>query len=127
MLITGLLAACATQSGPRPEREAVEDFVAVRGLEELDQIRTDTSDSWQELNKHYLIYKARKAEYLVEFARACWELEDQRVIADRRWEARRIRSKFDTIRGCRIAKIYGLTEADAIELRELGEPPGSRN
>jgi hypothetical protein len=127
LLMTALLPACASQSRPEPEREAVQDFVAVRNLEEVDKIKTDTGDSWQELNAYYMIYKARRAKYLVELVRACWELEDQRVVADKRWDARTIRPRFDTIRGCRIAKIYGLTEADAIELNELGETPGSRN
>jgi len=127
LLMTVSLTACAAQSGPEPEREAVQDFVAVRNLEEVDKINTDTSDSWQELNAHYMIYKARRAKYLVELVRACWELEDQRVVADKRWDSRTIRPRFDTIRGCRIAKIYGLTEADVIELNELGETPGSRN
>ena len=126
-LMTGLLAACASQPEPAPEREAVQDFVAVRNLEELDQIRTETNDSWQELNDYYLIYKARRAEYLVEFSRACWELKDQQVVADKRWDSRTIRPRFDTMRGCRIGKIYSLTEAESIELRELGETPGSRN
>lgn len=127
MVLAALLAACATQTGPGPDREAVQDFVAVRGLEEVDEIRTDTSNSWEELNNYYLIYKARRAEYLVEFTRKCWELDEQRVIADKRWDARTIRARFDTIRGCRISKIYALTEGELIELRELGESPGSRN
>ena len=127
LVLAMLLAACATQTGPGPDREAVQDFVAVRGLEAVNEIRTDTSNSWEELNNYYLIYKARRAEYLVEFTRKCWELDDQRIIADKRWDARTIRARFDTIRGCRIGKIYGLTEGEAIELRELGETPGSRN
>jgi len=125
LVMIALLAACASQ--PEPEREAVQDFVAVRNLTELDQIRTDTSDSWQEVNEYYLIYKTRRAKYLVEFVRACWELQEQRVVADKRWDARTIRPRFDTLRGCRIGKIYSLTDADAIELKELGETPGSRN
>jgi len=127
LLMAALLAACASQPGPGPEREAVQDFVAVRNLEELDQIRTNTSDGWHEVNEYYLIYEARRAEYLVEFARACWELRDQRIVPDRRRDSRTIRSRFDTIRGCRIDKIYSLTEAESIELKELGEAPGSRN
>ena len=101
----------------------------MRGLRSVlrYEIRTDTSNSWEELNNYYLIYKARRAEYLVEFTRKCWELDDQRIIADKRWDARTIRARFDTIRGCRIGKIYALTEGESLELRELGETPGSRN
>ena len=38
-----------------------------------------------------------------------------------------MRAKFDTIRGCRIAAIYALDEAEAAELKNIGEAPGSRN
>jgi len=123
--MTALLVACA--AAPEPEREAVQDFVAVRNPEAVDQIKTDNNDSWKELNEYYLIYKARKGDYLVEFARKCWELGDQRIVPDVRWDSTRIRPRFDTIRGCRIHRIYALTEADSTELEELGEAPGSRN
>jgi hypothetical protein len=120
--LAALLAACAT-SKPELEQQAVDDFVAVRGLESVDSIRTESFDNWTDINEHYLIYSARRGEYLIRFARACWEIRDNVVVPDRRWDASHIQARFDTIRGCRIAEIFALTEADAIELRQLGDPP----
>ena len=49
------------------------------------------------------------------------------VVADVRRENNTIRARFDTLRGCRIDKIFALTEADVAELKSLGEIAGSRN
>ena len=120
------LVACVT-ARPKIDKEAVDDFVSVRGLEEVDRIRTDTSEGYYELNEYYVIYQARRSDYLFRFARRCWELDERRVTPDERWDANTIRARFDTLRGCRIDKIYGLTETDAEELKQLGEAPGSRD
>lgn len=122
IVMAALLAACAT-SKPQLDKQAVDDFVAVRGLESVDSMRTDSFDNWTDINEHYLIYSTRQGEYLVRFARACWEIRDNVVVPDRRWDTSRIQARFDTIRGCRIAEIFALKEADAIELRQLGDPP----
>jgi len=122
-----LLGACATAQ-PQVDEQAVADFVAVRELPELDAIRLDTAnDSWYELNQYYVIYETRRGSYLFRFARRCWELDEQRVVADRRWDANTLRARFDTLRGCRIDNIFDLTEADVIELKDLGRAPGSQD
>ena len=121
-----VLAACVT-TRPQVDKESVEDFVSVRGLEQVDSIRTNTSEGYYELNEHYVIFQTRRGDYLFEFARRCWELGERRVTADKRWDNNTIRARFDTLRGCRIARIYGLTDAEAEELKQLGEAPGSRN
>jgi hypothetical protein len=60
--------------------------------------------------------------------RRCHELKDNtRITPDKRWDTNIVRAKFDTIRGCRIAAIYALDEAEAAELKNIGEAPGSRN
>lgn len=120
------LAACVT-ARPQIDKEAVEDFVSVRGLEQVDRIRTDTSEGYYELNEYFVIYQTRRGDYLFEFARRCWELDDRRVTPDERWDHNTIRARFDTLRGCRIANIYGLTEAEAEELKQLGDAPGHHN
>ena len=121
-----VLGACAT-ARPQIDEEAVEDFISVRGLEQLDRIRTDTSEGYYELNEYFVIYQTRRGDYLFEFARRCWELDDRRIRPDERWDNNTIRARFDTLRGCRIANIYRLTETDAEELKQLGEAPGRRN
>jgi len=117
--LSALLLGCVaqdTQDKPatQDEEQAVRDFVAVRNLEELDKLRSSSNDSWQVIADEFIIYETRKAAYLVEFTRACYELEDRtRIVADIRRERNIMRSRFDTIRGCRIRKIFALTEAEA--------------
>jgi Family of unknown function (DUF6491) len=126
MLATVLVAACAT-SQPELDKEAVDDFVAVRKLEPVDAIRTDSGDGWTELNNDYLLYRTRRGDYLVKFARRCYKLDDRYITPDKRWDGTRIEARYDTIRGCRIGNIYALSEADVAELQHLGEAPGNRN
>ena len=133
IVLSALLLACVaqdTQDKPatQDKEQAVRDVVAVRDLEELDKLRSSSNDSWQVIADEFIIYETRKAAYLVEFTRACYALEDRtRIVADIRREMNIMRSRFDTIRGCRIRKIFALTEAEAAELKQLGESPGSRN
>lgn len=128
-----LLAACAAQDqtermSRQDQVQAVRDFIDVRKLDEVDLISTRNQDSWESIEDYFLIYKARKEFYLVDFDRRCFELSDNtRIVADERREANKIRARFDTIRGCRIHRIYALTEAEVAELESLGEAPGSRN
>jgi hypothetical protein len=134
-LVAGLalLAACAAQDrAPEPSRQdivqAVRDFIDVRDLVEIDELKTSTRDSWDPIDEYFLIYKGRRDTYLVEFNRRCYELNDNtRIVADRRYSTTEIRARFDTIRGCRIDKIYALTPEEATELENIGESPGSRN
>jgi hypothetical protein len=127
------LSACATQDESRQSREdpvtaAIRDFIDVRQLEEADNMATGSNDGWMTLNDRFIIYNGRRDSYLVEFVRRCYELTDNsRITPDRRWDSNYIRAKFDTIRGCRIAAIYPLTEAEIAELENIGETPGSRN
>ena len=64
-MVAGLFAAivlsscAATDATPGNDKEqAIRDFVAVRQLAEIDRIRTDRNDSYQELDPHFLIYKS---------------------------------------------------------------------
>lgn len=124
-----LLSGCATQERAvtQDEEQAIRDYILVRGLEEVDRMRSSRNDSWDELNEFFIIYDTRRNMYLVEFNRACYELYESRVTPDLRREANTIRARSDTIRGCQIDKIFALTEADVAELKALGEMPGSRN
>jgi hypothetical protein len=127
------LGACATDAEQKdpsdePVTEAVRDFIAVRQLEQADRIATGSTDGWMTLNERFILYNGRRDTYLVEFSRRCYELTDNsRITPDLRWDSNYIRAKFDTIRGCRIAQIYELTDAEITELQNIGEAPGSRN
>ncbi len=133
LIVASLLIACAAQDeqeakSTQDEVQAVRDFIEVRDLEELDKMPSTSSDSWHAIGDRFLIYKGRRDSYLVEFNRRCYELEDDtRIVADKRWDSHNIRSRFDTIRGCRTHQIYGLTEDEVAELENIGEAPGSRN
>ncbi len=124
-----LLSGCATQEKAvtQDEEQAIRDYILVRGLEEVDRMRSSNSDSWDELDEHFVIYDTRRNIYLVEFNRACHELNENRVTPDLRREANTIRARSDTIRGCQVDNIFALTEADVAELKSLGELPKSRN
>lgn len=124
-----LLAACAGTPSPEiaNKNQSVRDFIDLRQLEELPKLRSLNSEGWDQLTPTFIVYNTRRDSYLVEFARPCWQLDDNsRIIADERFEPNVIRAKFETLRGCRIAAIYGLNEAEAAELRNIGEAPGSR-
>ena len=133
LLAAAILVGCASQdekdnAKEDPVTEAVLDFIEVRNLEEVDAISSGTNDGWTELNLEYLLYEGRRETYLVEFARPCYELRDRTSITpDKRWDSSYIRARFDTIRGCRIGRVFLLTEAEVAELENIGEAPGSRN
>ena len=132
LITTLLMSACAAQEqnqlSTQDELQAVRDFIAVRNLEEVNSMRVSSSDRWTEISGRFLVYKGRRETHLVEFYRRCIELEDSsRIVSDRRWESNRVRPRTDTIRGCRIDKIFALSEAEAEELENIGESPGSRN
>ncbi len=124
-LLAVTLSACAA---PRedPVQQAIEDFVAVSELPEATEIRHRDQLHYEALNDYHVILKDRKNSYLVRFNRRCVELRDlSRITPDVRYESRVLRAKFDTIRGCRIDKIYPLNEGQVEELKSLGDVPGS--
>lgn len=130
VLFAIIAAGCATQETPEADaqNQAVRDFIAVRNLPETHRIRSGDRDGWTEININYVIYETNRDTYLFEFVRPCYELRDNtRIVPDMRNEPSLIRARFDTLRGCRIDRIYELTEAEAAELREIGETPGERN
>ena len=118
-----MLAACAAQQTEDNMNleQAVRDYVAVRELQPVDELRTSNSDGWKEIDQNFIIYGARRGKYLVEFTRTCHELDERPIVPDVRRDYDRIRARFDTIRGCRIKHIYALDEADITELEALAE------
>ena len=129
LLAIALLSACAAQDRqPTQDTEqAVRDFIDVRELEEVDQMRTSNRDSWQKIDQNFIIYEASKETYLLEFVRRCYELDQYPVVPDERKSGNLVRARFDTVRGCFIKKLFLLTEGEVVELKAIGESPGSRN
>jgi len=128
-----LLTACAPQDeaeelSTQDMAQAVRDYIEVRGLQETDRISTSSRDHWTALEDRFLLYEGRRETHLIEFNRRCWELDDNtRIVADERRDTNFIRSRFDTIRGCRIHRIYALRDDEVAELESIGEAVGSRN
>ena len=123
LVILVLQAGCAARKDPAVS-VAVEDFIAVAQLEELDKIRTRNDYSWEYLSERFISVKTRDGEYLLRFQRRCRELYEVPVQPDIRFEPNLLRARFDTIRGCRIDKLYAIEPGQADELRQLGWAPG---
>jgi len=117
------LAGCAAQSGP-DKNQAVTDFISVAELEELRKIRTRHQYGFTQLSDQYIILKERGDVYLIEFARRCYELNEDHITPDIRRESNALRSRLDTIRGCRIGRMFAIDAAQAEELQQLGKAPG---
>ena len=129
LAILVVLSACAAQEEAitQDTEQAVRDFIAVRQLAEAKEMRTSNSDHWEEIDENFIIYETRRETFLVEFTRRCRELNEYPVVADERKGGNVVRARFDTIRGCHIARLFPLTEGEVAELAAIGESPGSRN
>ena len=123
-----LAAACSSTPQSSVDTQTVRDYVEVGELEDVQYIRVYAHDSWSRLSDHFVIYEARNDNYLIEFRRRCRELQDNTtIVGDRRYDYNRLRVNEDTLRGCRIGKIYPLTAGQAAELQALGRGPGEGN
>ncbi len=122
-----VVAGCSSTTQRPQEIEAVRDYVAAAELEEVTDIRLREQLNYTYVNDRFVTIDARRGDYLVEFNRDCWELRQTQVsggMVDVRDNHNVFRARFDTIRGCRIGKIYEITEAQREELTALGDAPG---
>ena len=123
-----LVAACAGTPEIPADTEAVHDYVEVGAIEQVDQIRTHGSDAWTPVTRHFAMYEGRDGRFLLEFTRVCREMYDNTTITpDRRYDHNVMRRGIDTLRGCRIDKMYSLTEAQALEIEALVKTVRSGN
>lgn len=127
MLIPAVLALAACAGTPKVPADilAIQDFIAVTELPEVDRIRTDRRETFEELgNTRYIIFKTHRQDYLIEFRRSCWELRDDfNIKADHRTDNNNFYPGVDTFRGCPTGKAWELTEGQAEEIRNLGDAP----
>jgi Family of unknown function (DUF6491) len=122
-----LLSGCSFNLLEAEEGEAVVDYIYANELKEVDQFRYFQQFTYTYVNDQYVTIPTNAGDYLVEFARDCPELRRARFtpeMADVRDDNRTLRARFVTIRGCRIDKIYEISEAQREELSELGDAPG---
>ncbi len=123
-----LAAACAGTPEIPPETQAIRDYIEVGELQEVDRIRTHGSDEWTPVTMHFAMYKGRDGHFLLAFTRLCREMVDNTSITpDRRYDHNVMRRGIDTLRGCRIDKMYPLTEAQAQEIEVLANAAGGGN
>jgi hypothetical protein len=123
VILLVLFGGCATSSEPEISG-AVSDYIVAAELQEQDSIRTMDNYSYHVISQRYVTVETKKEDFLLEFVRRCHELDQYEVVPDYRYEKNILRSRFDTIRGCRIGKIYSIDKGQAEELRNLGKPPG---
>ncbi len=113
--------------GPGKENEAVLDFIFTGELVETDRIRLSEPIKYLYVNDWWVVVPTRRSDYLVGFRGRCDELRRRKWTSDMidiRVSARVLHSDYDTIRGCKVGRIYELTEAQLEELRVLGDAPG---
>lgn len=125
-LAASLLVGCAAQT-ESDVSSTIDDFIQVSGLEEQDAVKTVGRFDYDYLTERYVILTTHKGKYLVEFHRRCYELNEQRVTPDIRRDRNVLRAGEDTIRGCRIHRLYAIDEGHAEELQSLGKAPGDKN
>jgi len=132
LLLLVFLGACTSQAqqaerqARQEQTDAVDDFVAISELEEVELIRTIDRFEYDQLTDSYVIVTTRKKYYLVQFFGRCRELTtwDADVQPDFRYDAKALHAGVDTIRGCRIKTMYEIDEVQAQELEQIGVAPG---
>ena len=129
ILMTVLAAGCAggeasPESNVVGRNDAIDDFIEVEELEEVDSIRSRKTLHHTTITERYIILSDKNESYLTTFLRRCRELNEAHVTPDFRHEHNTIRARFDTYRGCRIESIYKVNEGQADELKSLGKASG---
>ena len=124
--LTLVLSACASLNTPPDTRvdDGVKDFIKVEELAEIDVIRRSNDLALYSLSDYYVVAKDRRDNYLIAYRSRCRDIRDQDVTPDVRRDSNTIRAKFDTMRGCRIAAIYSISESQADELISFGKSSG---
>lgn len=106
------------------KNDAVEDYVEVSELKEIDAIRKRGELHHTVVTENYIILRDQRSAYLATFRRKCRALDEREVTPDLRHDLNTLRARFDTFRGCRIQHLYEIAEGQATELLDLGEKSG---
>jgi len=117
-----LLFGCAAQT-EATATDAIDDFIVVSELEALESVRHRGQFNHKIITEEYVVLTSRKDYYLVRFRRRCRELNENYVVPDIRYDRNKLRAGIDTIRGCRIDRLFAIDEAQAQELEILGKRP----
>lgn len=106
------------------KNDAVEDYIKVAELKEIDTIRKRGELHHTAVTEKYIILRDQRNAYLATFRQRCRELDEREVTPDLRHDLNILRARFDTYRGCRIQSLYEITKGQVAELLELGERSG---
>jgi len=122
IMAAAILFGCAAQPGPT-KSDAIADFIVVNELEALDVVRFRDQFHYKQLTEDYLVLTAREDYYLAEFRRRCRELNTNEISPDLRYDRNTLRAGIDTIRGCRIGRLFAIDKGQAQELEHIGKEP----
>ena len=125
-LVATIIVGCAATTQNQNTRAmtvntAVEDFIEVEELTEIDVIRSRQQLHHTVITEKNIIIHDRRASYLATFRRRCRELNDTDVTPDLRYDLNTIHADSDTFRGCKIDSIYELSDGQAEELKSLAD------
>ena len=122
IMAAAALFGCAVQPGPT-KGDAIADFISANELEALDVVRFRDQFHYKQLTEDYLVLTAREDYYLAEFRRRCRELNTNEISPDLRYDRNKLRAGIDTIRGCRIERLFAIDKGQAQELEHIGKEP----
>ena len=129
ILMTLALAAGCASGGEEREKspamkknDAIDDFIKVSELEPESRIRYSGQLQHDVITDDYIFIRDNRNTWLVVFTTTCRDIDGPVVEPDVRYDSRTLRSRFDTIRGCRIREIYALTDGMVQEIEALIRP-----
>jgi hypothetical protein len=112
----------------KPEKEsviakndAIDDYIKVAELQEIDQIRVRRQLHHKTITEQYILLYDDRDPYLAVFMRRCRELNETKITPDYRYDANNLYARLDTYRGCRLRALYKVSNGQAVELLDLGK------
>ena len=106
------------------------DYIVAAELEEVDRIKLSGQMNLYYVNEWAVVVPTGRRDYLVIFKGRCSKLRERQWSADMvdiRVSARVLHADYDTIRGCKMGKIYQVTAAQLKDLSELADAPGNES
>ena len=105
------------------KNDAVDDYIKVAELEEVDSIRYYGQLDHRVITRKYIIVNAGNDSYLVTYVSNCYGRDDGTLKPDIRYEGNVLRARSDTYRGCRILSMHAIDKGQKQELLTLGDTP----
>ncbi|MEL7187140.1 MAG: DUF6491 family protein [Pseudomonadota bacterium] len=128
LMTLALAGGCASggeeqEKSPRMQKnDAIDDFIKVSELEPESRIRYTGQLQHEVITDDYIFIRDNRNTWLIVFAQTCYHVDGPIVEPDVRYDSRTLRSRFDTIRGCRIRDIYPVTDGMVQEIEALIRP-----